>query len=66
MKESETRSLFRITVVVDAPKQSEKDMEFNAQEYIQMDCENDDLYIEAITLMKHYNEKHGYPRQEEK
>ena len=63
MKESETRSLFRITVVVDAPKQSEKDMKLNAQEYIQMDCEDDDLYIEAITLMKHYNEKHGYPRQ---
>ena len=49
------RSIFRVIVIIDAPKQTEKDMEYNAQEYIKMDCENDDLYIETISHINNYD-----------
>ena len=49
------RSIFRVIVIIDAPKQTEKDMEYNAQVYIKMDCENDDLYIETISHINNYD-----------
>ena len=49
MKEKDARSIFRIVIIIDAPEQTEEDMELNAQDYIKMECELDNLYIESIT-----------------
>jgi hypothetical protein len=43
------RCSFRVVIVVnDVAKQSVKDMQLNAQNYIKDDIENDNLYIEDI------------------
>ena len=43
------RCSFRVVIVVnDVAEQSVKDMEYNAQGYIQDDIINDNLYIEDI------------------
>ena len=59
MKDERIRSVFRVVVVVDAPAQTEEDMELNAQEYIKMDCDNDDLYIELISHVNDFDEITG-------
>ena len=57
MKE-EKRCSFRIVIVInDLPNQSEEDMEYNAQGYIEDDIEMDNLYIEDIQKIKEWEEK---------
>lgn len=42
------RSVFKITIIIDAPKQTVMDMSYNGQECIKSQCELNNLYIENI------------------
>ena len=49
LMEEEKRCSFRVVIVLnDLPNQSERDMEYNAEEYIKDDIEMNNLYIEDI------------------
>ena len=49
LMEEEKRCSFRVVIVIsDLPNQSEKDMEYNAEQYIKDDIEMNNLYIEDI------------------
>ena len=54
----EKRCSYRVVIVInDLPNQSEEDMEYNAQGYIEDDIEMDNLYIEDIQKIKEWEEK---------
>jgi hypothetical protein len=43
---------FKITIIIDVEKQSIKDIEYNAENYIKEDIEDECLYIEYIEALK--------------
>ena len=53
LMEEEKRCSFRVVIVIsDLPNQSEKDMEYNAEQYIKDDIEMNNLYIEDIIKLE--------------
>ena len=52
------RCKYKVVIIInDLPDQSVKDMELNAQSYIQDDIALDNLYIEDIVKMKEWEEE---------
>tara|TARA_A100001201_G_scaffold141233_1_gene136143 strand:+ start:83 stop:331 length:249 start_codon:yes stop_codon:yes gene_type:complete len=53
LMQEEKRCSFRVVIVIsDLPNQSEKDMEYNAEQYIKDDIEMNNLYIEDIIKLE--------------